>query len=207
MIEPIFITFLRHGRSRADDEGVYEGRYDSPLTDVGISQVKLRAEEWKSQGINFDRIITSPLQRANQTARIISSVLGSEMESELDWMEFNNGPLAGLSVEEGEKMYPKQDFRNPYQAFWETGESEWEFYTRAAKAVEKIVRLGAGKYLVVGHGGIINQAMRTIFGVQPSVNMMGAWFAFKDLGFLRTLYRPDRHQWVMLEFQPGFETV
>ena len=26
---------MRHGRSRADDELVHEGRYDSPLTDVG----------------------------------------------------------------------------------------------------------------------------------------------------------------------------
>ena len=27
----IFITFMRHGRSRADDEQVHEGRYDSLL--------------------------------------------------------------------------------------------------------------------------------------------------------------------------------
>ena len=26
---------MRHGRSRADDEMVHEGRYDSPLTDIG----------------------------------------------------------------------------------------------------------------------------------------------------------------------------
>ena len=25
----IHITFMRHGRSRADDEGVHEGRYDA----------------------------------------------------------------------------------------------------------------------------------------------------------------------------------
>ena len=31
----IDITLMRHGRSRADDEMVHEGRYDSPLTDVG----------------------------------------------------------------------------------------------------------------------------------------------------------------------------
>jgi len=31
----IYITFMRHGRFRADDEEVNEGRYDSLLTDVG----------------------------------------------------------------------------------------------------------------------------------------------------------------------------
>ena len=41
------ITLMRHGRSRADDETVHEGRYDSPLTNVGKAQVHSRAEEWR----------------------------------------------------------------------------------------------------------------------------------------------------------------
>ena len=36
------ITLMRHGRSRADDEMVHEGRYDAPLTDIGRAQVRLR---------------------------------------------------------------------------------------------------------------------------------------------------------------------
>jgi 2,3-bisphosphoglycerate-dependent phosphoglycerate mutase len=32
MHDRISVTFLRHGRSRADDEKVHEGHYDSPLT-------------------------------------------------------------------------------------------------------------------------------------------------------------------------------
>ena len=40
----IHITLMRHGRSRADDEMVHEGSYDSPLTDVGRAQVRSRAE-------------------------------------------------------------------------------------------------------------------------------------------------------------------
>ena len=35
MDNSIYITFMRHGRFRADDEEVNEGRYDSLLTDVG----------------------------------------------------------------------------------------------------------------------------------------------------------------------------
>ena len=40
------LTFLRHGRSLADDENVHEGSYDSPLTDVGFSQANKLAEKW-----------------------------------------------------------------------------------------------------------------------------------------------------------------
>ena len=35
MNSDIKIMFMRHGRSRADDENVIEGRYDAPLTDGG----------------------------------------------------------------------------------------------------------------------------------------------------------------------------
>lgn len=41
------INLVRHGRSRADDEMVHEGRYASPLTNVGKAQVHSRAEEWR----------------------------------------------------------------------------------------------------------------------------------------------------------------
>ena len=44
--EIIGLTLIRHGRSRADDEGVHEGRYDSPLTDTGRAQAEKRATHW-----------------------------------------------------------------------------------------------------------------------------------------------------------------
>ncbi|MBW6473760.1 MAG: histidine phosphatase family protein, partial [Anaerolineaceae bacterium] len=96
MINPIYLTLLRHGRSRADDEGVHEGRYDSPLTEVGRDQVHRRAQDFLQRGFQFDLIIASTLQRANETARIIASSLGVPVEDDPDWMEWDNGPLAGL---------------------------------------------------------------------------------------------------------------
>jgi len=49
-----FITFMRHGRSQADDEQVHEGRYDSPLTDVGRNLVHRRARRWLEDGVQFE---------------------------------------------------------------------------------------------------------------------------------------------------------
>ncbi|WP_412027616.1 phosphoglycerate mutase family protein [Deinococcus yunweiensis] len=37
------MTILRHGRSRADDENVHEGRYDSPLNAEGQAQARALA--------------------------------------------------------------------------------------------------------------------------------------------------------------------
>ncbi len=37
MRQTIFLILLQHGRSLTDDEGVHEGRYDSPLTEKADS--------------------------------------------------------------------------------------------------------------------------------------------------------------------------
>jgi len=38
MNTPIYLTLLRHWRSLADDDGVHEGHFDSPLTEMGRAQ-------------------------------------------------------------------------------------------------------------------------------------------------------------------------
>jgi 2,3-bisphosphoglycerate-dependent phosphoglycerate mutase len=63
-------------------------------------------------------------------------------------MELDNGPLAGMPRDVAAERYPKPGFRNPYEPIYSTGESEWEIYRRGAREVEKIVRRGAGSYLV-----------------------------------------------------------
>jgi len=202
--QTIAITFLRHGRSRADDEERHEGRYDSPLTEAGRLQARRRAEGWLAQGVRFDLIIASPLLRAAETAAIIGCILETRIETDAAWMEMNNGPLAGLTREEAARLYPMPDFRNPYQPFHGSGESDWEIHRRAGEAVEALVRRGAGAYLVVAHGGILNAALRHIVGAPSTVNGQGIWFVFGDLGYARVKYQPDKHQWT-LKFLSGSE--
>jgi phosphohistidine phosphatase SixA len=75
MTSDITIFFLRHGRSSGDDEGVHEGRHDTELMETGRAQAERRASRWKEQGIKFDRIISSPLRRAHETAQIMAQIL------------------------------------------------------------------------------------------------------------------------------------
>ena len=204
MEDQISIIFMRHGRSQADDEGVHEGRYDSPLTEVGRSQVKARAEEWKEQGVRFDRIICSSLIRAQESARIVGRLLEVPVEADDRWMEMDNRPLAGLPFDVAEVRYPRPKFRNPYEPFHGVGESETALHCRAALALEALVRHGPGKYLVVSHGGFLNAVLRNIVGAQPPVNgTHGIWFTFGDTGFAGCSYAAKPHQWVLRELKPG----
>ena len=136
----IKITFMRHGRSRADDENVIEGRYDAPLTDVGREQAEARAQELKSREITFDRIIASPLKRACETAQIVGKILSIGVEFDEDWMEKDNGPevycrfAASGSFGDTRAKYPLPDFHNPSDAriqphvvSADAGESAWAF--------------------------------------------------------------------------------
>ncbi len=192
---------MRHGRSRADDEEVHEGRYDSPLTEVGYAQAQARAQEFLARGITFDVVVCSPLQRARETARVIAQALGVPVETDANWMERDNGPLAGMRRDVAAIRHPKPDFRSPYEPFCGTGESEWELYVRAARAVEKVVRRGRGKYLIVAHGGVLLAAMDTIMGRTPTGDRHGLLFAFGDTGYARLTYHPDRHLWLLQEFR------
>ncbi len=204
MPEPIFLTLLRHGRSLADDEGVHEGRYDSPLTERGRQQLSQRAIGWQREGKFFDLIIGSPLQRARTSAEIVASIIPAPLELLDEWMEMDNGPLAKMSFEEAERLYPTPAFRNPYEPFCVSGESGWQLHIRSAQAVEALIRRGAGRYLVVSHGMILNAAMRMIMGISPAVNQSGTFFSFGDAGFATFRYKAHKHQWLLQEFEQGF---
>ncbi|NWG35128.1 MAG: histidine phosphatase family protein [Chloroflexi bacterium] len=203
MTDALLIHFMRHGRSRADDEGVHEGRYDSPLTDVGRAQVKARGEFWKERGVQFDYILASTLLRANESAHIIGELFGLPVETDDVWMEMDNRPLAGMPKGEAKVRYPRPQFRGPYEPFHGVGESDWELHCRAVSAVEKLVRRGAGRYLVVSHGGLLNAVLRSIVGAQPPINGHGIWFAFGDAGYAKCSYDPSGHDWTLRELNPG----
>lgn len=199
------IYFIRHGRSRADDEGKHEGRYDSPLTEVGKDQVKKRALQWKEAGLRFTKIVASPLARAAETARIIGDILDSPVELEEDLMEIDNGDLAGLTYEEAEEKLPYPDFLNPYDRIAHgSGESPWQLHSRGIRALEKVIQLREDRVLVVSHGGTLNAMIRSIVGAQPPVNGHGLYFAFADAGYLHTEYNPDKYQWIIRHFERGY---
>jgi 2,3-bisphosphoglycerate-dependent phosphoglycerate mutase len=197
VIEKVSIVLLRHGRSRADDEEVHEGRYDSPLTDVGRAQVRARALGWRDKGERFDLIICSPLVRARETAELVAETLGAPLEADDDWMEVDHGPLAGVPLSELAARFPGLPSRNPYEPVYGTGESAWQTHRRASAALERILRRGPGAYLIVGHGGILNAALRCVVGAQPPVNDLGVWFEFGDTGYARAAFYPETSCWVI----------
>lgn len=194
------ITFLRHGESVGNAEDRFQGHADFPLTAKGRAQAQALAERWQADGVTFDRCIASPLLRASQTAEIISQALGIPLEQDPDWMEINNGLLAGLTPEQAAQVSPRPDFITPYTRYGKTGESRWDVYLRAGRAIQHILDRGPGRTLVAAHGGVLNMAMYAILGIPLHTNDSGPRFMFHNTTFTTFTYAPERHTWRMLNF-------
>ena len=174
----LHLTLLRHGRSRADDENVHEGRYDSPLTETGQAQARALAAFWNEAGTTFDAAYCSTLQRAHETARIVTGALGIPLTPTDLLREWDNGPLAGLGREEALARYPIPDFRHDLTPFTpDGGESQAAIRARALTALELLWAVPASRLLVVSHGGFLNSLMHELIGSR------NAWFGFGDTSY------------------------
>jgi 2,3-bisphosphoglycerate-dependent phosphoglycerate mutase len=202
MIDPSLyhITFLRHGESVGNVEDRFQGHADFPLTGKGRAQARALAERWQVEGVTFDKCIASPLLRACQMAEIISEMLKIPLELDHDWMEINNGLIAGLTTEQAASVAPRPDFMTPYTHFGETGESRWEVYLRAGQAIQHILDSCPGRYLVAAHGGVLNMALYAILGIPVQADSGGPRFMFHNTTFATFTYEPEHHNWRMLNF-------
>ena len=191
------ITLLRHGLSEGNANEIIQGQADYPLTDIGIAQAEALAQRWENERRQFDSIISSPQQRALQTAEIIAARLKLQVEPDPLWMERHVGQLTGLTMEQAEKLHPRPPFLPLFQPFAGTGESLFALYLRAGQAVESLLRRPPGKYLVVSHGGILNRVLYIMLGIPPQPNFQGARFRFRNTSFANLRFDPERHEWLL----------
>ena len=91
------ICMIRHGQTAMNLARRLQGRLDEPLNDTGRSQAATAAEWFRSRGIRFDRVFSSPLRRAYATARIIA---GEDVPIQTDerLLEIDCGPWEGADI-------------------------------------------------------------------------------------------------------------
>lgn len=186
------VLLLRHGQSEWNADGRWQGQADPALTDLGRHQA-LHAT--RSLGV-VDAIVASDLQRAAETAAIISSELGvGPIVLDADLRERHAGEWQGLTREEIERDWPgylgppapvegtpeavtaaarADDGPRRRPPGWESDESVVE------RAVEALVRVHDlvpdGEALVVTHGGLVyalERALGAPFVRLP--NLGGRW--------------------------------
>lgn len=189
-------TLLRHGESLGNAQARWQGQSDYPLTERGRAQALALAGRWKAENMKFDLVIASPLVRAKETAEIIASALHSRMETDSIWMERNIGAMEGLTAEEVRRK-PQPPMVTPYNPIGGNGEGDWELYLRAGRALHELLQRPAGRYLIVSHGGMLNQLMHAIVGIAHHADPGGVRFHFENASFSQVTYYPHKHRWAI----------
>jgi phosphoserine phosphatase len=133
------LVLIRHGETDWNIEGRYQGQADPPLNPNGVAQSYQLAEELKD--IQLDLLYSSPLQRAWQTARIISEQLHIPLFNEPRLMEIHQGDWQNRLRSEIEDLYPYL-FRRWESEPWEVsppnGETLMQVQERVYAALDEI---------------------------------------------------------------------
>ena len=145
------LIMLRHGRTEANAQGLLQGRIDPPLDDLGRQQAAAAAA-WLG---SVDRVIASPLQRAQQTA----GAFGVDVETDERFIELNYGewegrPVGDVPAETWQAWRSNLDFRPP------SGETLNELGTRVRTALDELVaQAERSNIVVVSHVSPIKAAV------------------------------------------------
>lgn len=153
------IFLIRHGETTGDVEDRYGGTYDDHLTENGRHQLQETA--LKFAGTQVDRIYSSTLIRAKESAEIINAELKTNIEFLDGLQERGYGVLGGLTKEEALEKYPEavELHKDPANTDPE-GESQADFTERVLNTFESICEQSYETIAVVSHGGPLKVIMR-----------------------------------------------
>jgi broad specificity phosphatase PhoE len=195
--KPVYhFCFLRHGESIGNAEARWQGQSDYALTEKGRLQAQALAKRWRAEGVKFDLILSSPLVRARETAEIVAAAVGAGVELDPILMERHIGEMEGLTADEVRKR-PQPPYVTPYDSIGGEGEGDWALFLRAGQALHGLLQRSPGSYLIVSHGGLLNQLMNAIVGIAPHVDPSGVRFRFENTAFARVIYYPHQHRWAI----------
>jgi uncharacterized phosphatase len=145
------ICIIRHGETDWNIKGKLQGRENIPLNKEGIKQIEGTIEYLKKY--KWDKIITSPLLRARQSAEIIAKNIGiNGIHEEENFIERDYGEVSGMTAKERKEAFPDGKY-NGLEVFE-------DLQRRIVDSIIKYKKLYQGKNLiVVSHGKAINSLL------------------------------------------------
>jgi alpha-ribazole phosphatase len=163
------LSLIRHGRTDANDQGIYIGRTDYPLSEKGIAQLYNKMDEFVYPHVA--KVYSSPLRRCTETAEILFPDTDIQCLDNLIEMDF--GTFDGKAAE---SLVDLPEFKAWLKGGTDCappeGESVAQVQLRIFKALRTIIADMMENDLrhcaVVTHGGILAN-MIAGFGV-PKVD-------------------------------------
>ena len=90
------VYIIRHGKTEMNAKMLMQGRSNHPLNEMGFAQADEAAERFAEMGVKIDKVYTSPLIRAVQTAERIAPDAEIVVDDRL--IEMDYGPYEGMDL-------------------------------------------------------------------------------------------------------------
>ena len=173
------LIMLRHGRTTANAKGLLQGRVDNPLDETGHEQAAAAAAAIG----HVDRVIASPLSRAQMTAAAFG--LPVEVDDrfiELDYGEWEERPVRDVPAATWQRWRTDLDLRPP------KGETLRELGVRVRTGLDALATEAAdSNIVVVSHVSPMKAAIAWALGVDDLVTWrtrlgQGVWFRIDTSG-------------------------
>ena len=150
------VYIVRHGESETNVKGIWTGWLDVNLTEQGKEDAKLAKEVLS--GVKFDKVYSSDLKRAMQTASICAP--DYEVETSALIREINVGTLAGKESnslsEEDKKVYSEFGYKSV------GGESRDEFNERVLNFKSMLEGQNYQNVAVFAHAGVLRRFLYSV---------------------------------------------
>lgn len=154
------LLVVRHGRTRSNAEGRYQGSIDTELDDVGIEQARALDAALPR---DIDAAASSPLRRARLTAEIFCAARGLPLGIVEEFRERGGGVFEGLTYAEARERHAELWARN-VMAQWEEappgGESVLMVAERVVRGLEALRANYDGRRLVLFAHGFVARVIR-----------------------------------------------
>lgn len=159
------VIVIRHGETRWNVEGRYQGHGDSPLTPLGRKQIAAAARRLAAAA-RPHALVTSDLGRTLASAAIIAERIGLSPTPDARLRERHFGILEGLTAEEIRARHPSVFAAlagNDPDYIIPGGESLRQHYRRNISFLTDWVAAHPGQTLaVVAHGGVLDSIYRFV---------------------------------------------
>jgi len=162
------LYLVRHGQTERSARLVYSGQFDTPLTPFGREQARLAGVRLTGAGI--DAVISSPLSRAQDTARAIAAATGAAMAVDERLIEIDYGPFEGLDragalagFGAAYAAWREQPFASPVPGMEPLADALARAREATAAALAQYQRP-----LLVGHQGILRLVLVALGRIAPA---------------------------------------
>ncbi|MBW1973132.1 MAG: hypothetical protein DRG20_04490 [Deltaproteobacteria bacterium] len=154
------IYIVRHGNTLWNKDKIFRGHKDIPLDETGKEEAKKVADVMSE--IKIDKIFSSPLLRAKETADIIAKPHNLDVEKENAFIDISFGEWQGISLNKVKEKWPKlydKWLNEPDKVKFPKGDRLEDVLKRSVGKIKDLVNIYSDKNLLIVSHRVVNKVM------------------------------------------------